>query len=612
MNRPSQPANDSTWRSGLLGFFERNYGLDLRSLALFRIALALIILGDLLLRARSLEAMYSDFGILPRAVLIDRFADQWIASFHLMSGRWEVQAALFLMAAFFAVQLLLGYRTRWATFFCWLFLTSLQNRNPAILQGGDTLIRLLMFWAMFLPLGARFSVDEALEQPPAVKPTAIFHAGTFALMAQVAMVYWFAVSLKTGPEWRSEGTAVYYALSLEQLATPLGRYLLDFPALLQFLTFFTITVEALAPVFLFFPFLSGPVRTMAVLILVGLQLGFATCLYVGHFPFIACAMMLPLLPTWFWERGNQLAGHLRREEERGKLRLYFDGGCDFCRKTALIFRALTLPAYVPIAPAQDEPAIHAQMVEEKSWVVIDPRGQAHYRTEAVATALSYSPAFRWLAPILRAAPVQRLGDTIYRAVERNRPWLSQAVSGIRFRPNPLRLGGLGNLLAVFFLLYVIAWNISILTRPFWIPIQYRWVGVFSRVDQIWDMFTPSPLREDGWYIVHARRMSGEELDLFRPGQPVSFEKPSPAQVAAQYTDERWRKYYLNLYGDNYAPYRIHYARYLCRKWNRDLTRDDPSAIDKFEIYFTIRVNVPRGIEPPPLRRVLLHRHFCWQ
>ncbi len=57
-------------------YLERAYGLDLRSLALFRIGLAALILGDLIWRARDLRAFYTDFGVLPRAVLLHRFADR--------------------------------------------------------------------------------------------------------------------------------------------------------------------------------------------------------------------------------------------------------------------------------------------------------------------------------------------------------------------------------------------------------------------------------------------------------------------------------------------------------------------------------------------------------
>ncbi len=55
------------------GFLGRAYGLDLRSLALWR--------------AQDLRAFYTDWGVLPRAVLLERFADRWLISVHLLPAR---------------------------------------------------------------------------------------------------------------------------------------------------------------------------------------------------------------------------------------------------------------------------------------------------------------------------------------------------------------------------------------------------------------------------------------------------------------------------------------------------------------------------------------------
>ena len=61
----------------------------------------------------------------------------------------------FLVAGLFAGLLLVGYRTGLATCVSWFMLLSVQARNPIILQGGDVLLRLLLFWGIFLPLGER-------------------------------------------------------------------------------------------------------------------------------------------------------------------------------------------------------------------------------------------------------------------------------------------------------------------------------------------------------------------------------------------------------------------------------------------------------------------------
>ena len=35
-------------------------------------------------------------------------------------------------------------------------LTGIDNRNPLVIDGGDDFLRMLLFWGLFLPLGARW------------------------------------------------------------------------------------------------------------------------------------------------------------------------------------------------------------------------------------------------------------------------------------------------------------------------------------------------------------------------------------------------------------------------------------------------------------------------
>src|SRR5690349_19321257 len=154
----------------ILRYLQAAYSLDLRSLALFRIALGAVLLGDLIWRAQDLTVFYTDFGVLPRAALLDKFSPPARFSIHMMSGQLIIQAILFLVAAAFAVMLIAGVRTRLAAFASWFMVVSIQTRNPVILQGGDVYLRLLAFSAILLPLGALYSVDSALREPEKEKP----------------------------------------------------------------------------------------------------------------------------------------------------------------------------------------------------------------------------------------------------------------------------------------------------------------------------------------------------------------------------------------------------------------------------------------------------------
>src|SRR5918995_563529 len=290
------------------------FGADLRSLATFRIVLALLVLADLANRATDISAHYTDAGIMPRTVLVEQLLSPWAFSLHLMNGGRLFQALLFGVAALAAFGMLVGYRTRLMTFVVWVLLLSIQVRNPLLNGSESPMLRMLFFWGMFLPLGAYWSVDRARSALPRPSPRFLSLA-TFGLFLQIAFVYWFTAALKSGPEWRTDYTALYYALSLDQLATPIGHLLLDFPSLLQVLTFGTFLLEALGPLLLFCPFFTGPVRTGAALAFMSFHFGIWLTMDIGIFPWISAFCMVCFFPTWFWDRASTLRSALLRRIE---------------------------------------------------------------------------------------------------------------------------------------------------------------------------------------------------------------------------------------------------------------------------------------------------------
>jgi hypothetical protein len=183
------------------------------------------------------------------------------------------------------------------------------------------LLRMLLFWGLFLPWGALASLDAVgrrqagpgqSERAPARRAVSF---GTAACLAQVAVVYGFAAALKAGPQWRTEGTAIYYALSIDQFATPLGRLLLEHLSFaLKPLTFTVFGLEAAAPLLLFFPLATAYVRTAAVVALLGLQLGLGLSFELGSFPWTNGVALLPFLPGFLWDRVARLRAASRAAE----------------------------------------------------------------------------------------------------------------------------------------------------------------------------------------------------------------------------------------------------------------------------------------------------------
>ena len=127
---------------------------------------------------------------------------------------------------------------------------------------------------------------------------------------------------------------------------------------------------------------------------------------------------------------------------------------------------------------------------------------------------------------------------------------------------------IGNTLAVFFLVYVFLWNLRTTDhRRFdkYLPHSMEWIGWISGTAQVWDMFSPGPLMEGGWFVMPAQLANGKEVDIFRNGAGVSWEKP--ALVSSMYKNDRWRKYMVLIAAASNTDLRPPLGSYLCRQWN---------------------------------------------
>lgn len=279
----------------------RLFAIDTRSLALFRMALAAWIVLQVSLRLPDLPALLADGGAIPRATVLAHTPPPLsIWSVYLIAESPLAQAILACAQLACAVLLFFGWRTRLMAFASWLFLVSLEARNPLTCSGYDALAQLLAFWAMFVPMGAALSVDRALSDEP--RETSVFSAGSIALLAQVALLYVFAGLHKyQSPAWQN-GTAMITAFSTPEYVNGLGRFIRLSPALLTALTYAVVYFEVLGPLALFSPVLHVPLRAVVTLAFVVMQVGFGACLAVTLFPFISIAGMAAFVPPEFWSR----------------------------------------------------------------------------------------------------------------------------------------------------------------------------------------------------------------------------------------------------------------------------------------------------------------------
>ena len=126
--------------------------------------------------------------------------------------------------------LLVGYRSSLATLASLILLVSLNVRNPAVLTGGDFLLAHLLFWALLLPIGERWSLDACRrERSPRERIASLAAAG---LLLQVVVVYTVNAVHKHGGETWGEGLAMQYVVQLDQMMVLLGDALANVTPLL--------------------------------------------------------------------------------------------------------------------------------------------------------------------------------------------------------------------------------------------------------------------------------------------------------------------------------------------------------------------------------------------
>ncbi len=281
--------------------FSKVLEIDARALVAFRVALGLIVVVDVVFRFLDLGAFYTDFGAVPRALVEAEHPPPLLFRAFFLSGDPVPTAMLLGVLGAAGVLLSSGRATRLATFVCWLLWCSLMARNPYVLNFGDRFLRVMLFWALFMPLGGRSQSDPT--------GSGALSFGAAAYQFQIAGIYFFSGLLKIDPMWM-EGDALRVALLFDQLVRPFGRVLAGWPLLCEALTYATLGLEVVAALLVFSPLRTAAVRILLVASFVAFHLGIAATMRLGHFPFVCIVAWIPFLPAIFWDRflGAELPG----------------------------------------------------------------------------------------------------------------------------------------------------------------------------------------------------------------------------------------------------------------------------------------------------------------
>ncbi|HZO17074.1 MAG TPA: HTTM domain-containing protein [Polyangiaceae bacterium] len=284
------------WRERVVAHVEHELSVDVRALALMRIAFGLLVIVDAFARMGDARVFYSDEGFLPRSdIALHSF---WGFRLYLLSGAPAWTTALLAATVVVAFAFAIGWQTRVMNALTWMLLGSLHARNELVLQGGDTLLLNMLMWSLMLPLGARWSVDARRER----SPDRVTGAACVALYLQMFLVYFVTGTLKTNYAhwWLGEG--VQHALSADHLVTAFGRWLRPHTTLLALLTWATLALEIIGPFLLLLSPARSRMRLFLVVSFILFHAGIALTLELGLFSFVCMACWLFALPSWVFDR----------------------------------------------------------------------------------------------------------------------------------------------------------------------------------------------------------------------------------------------------------------------------------------------------------------------
>lgn len=290
-------------------------------------------------------------------------------------------------------------------------------------------------------------------------------------------------------------------------------------------------------------------------------LGFGLCLVIGIFVWISAAALIGLLPSWFWERTTVRWSSTNLSAIKG----YYDQACRFCILPTGVIRGLRESASALFLPTQNGTSVKAD---------------------------------------IRAVPVSVVIEKILGKIDRNDArhqkmrWLPEHSLPSDKAPG-FSLGKVQSFFVAALLLYVFVWNSATVPGSgVKISEPYQSIGVLLGLEQSWSMFAPSPLKHDGWYVIPGKLKNGQQVDLFRDGEEITWAKPT--LVSATYKNFRWQKYIMNLLRPDYQKYRLYYAQYLCRDWNSRHTTDH--KLDELQM-FSFSSSLCRMMSIPLQRRL---------
>lgn len=223
-----------------------------------------------------LLALYGNFGFV-QWVVVESSSSAWVPSIGklaLVLGDWGIPSTtcVYLVFGLYGASLLglvIGYRTKLFAVLAWLGHAITLNSGFFSLYGVDTMMHILLFYLLFAPAGAKWSVDAYLGRVSSA-PSSGARIAQRLLQLHLCIIYVNTGLAKAQGEQWWNGEAIWRTVMQPQFNVFDLSWLATHPALAMGIGWSVLLVELGYAVFIWIPATRRPALTAAVLMHAGI------------------------------------------------------------------------------------------------------------------------------------------------------------------------------------------------------------------------------------------------------------------------------------------------------------------------------------------------------
>ncbi|SHF95656.1 DCC1-like thiol-disulfide oxidoreductase family protein [Ornithinibacillus halophilus] len=349
---------------------------------------------------------------------------------------------IFHLGILIAIMFTLGYKTRIVSVLNFIFLFSIHQENPTILDGGDNIMIIVLIYLIFVKTNAYFSVDKYLSQGKVKRYSDNFYVniihnfGVLAIILQLCILYLNSSLYKVMGEVWQNGTAIYYILQVKEFNLPWVTTIVnssDF--LIVFITYFTILMQLAFP----FMLLNRVTKYIALACVVPMHLGIA--FVMGLIPFSLTMIIIDaiLISNNDYRRVYHYFNAKFQKEKIApsaipqsdlipkttNIVVLYDGWCPLCQKVKSRIEKIDISNKVYFLSFRDQGVLQGIGISpneaEKEMIAIDIQKNNLYSGVHSFYQISQKTPLLWfLSPFLFIGIIVGLGDKIYNFIASRR------------------------------------------------------------------------------------------------------------------------------------------------------------------------------------------------